>query len=546
MIVLEALSKALMADELSELKLPSGKMHGPTPDSTGFTLRRRAELAQIETGEMVQRRNSHRSDDQSIVNEVLYIAQRAVDPSPSPVDDRHATAFAHSPLNHYGLSNIAQRSAHESADSTTDYEGWTPPEQYNGSQGIATISPSVVARQPDRHLTTTSGNTWVSAVGSSVDQQHRANLTIAVLQRAMARQIQLVPEAQETLFMKLANAYRERMTVILAARVMRKELSWATLRRDISEQRTDDLNHLMGVRIFPTVVAVRAVWEQIFIKIAHTAGVEILVGKNGEVGYWPLRKIISYFLSDADLRSCVTTPRIDNKVCIVFTLEQYRNACTHGSIEPITLTGEGAQLLDNCANMELNELNELAELDMAASMAETIDSDAGLDMSLDGDEPIAAPMEETLGAVAPSVVAVAPVVAPAVVAASSTAAAPPAAAAVTAVTAVSDGSEDTHLDNHDRDIKLLTALSYEPPTGHTLHSVIDQQLVEVEVQDGTYKRQDSKYVTVHGARKTNLTASEELTFLPLADLTIRGMIDAGAQMGKAGGGGLTVACGSYL
>eukprot|EP01046_Picozoa_sp_COSAG06_P059734 COSAG06_NODE_12458_length_1379_cov_1.157812_3_plen_191_part_01 len=135
MIVLEALSKALMADELSELKLPSGKMHGPTPDSMGFTLRRRAELAQIETGEMVQRRNSHRSDDQSIVNEVLYIAQRAVDPSPSPVDDRHATAFAHSPLNHYGLSNIAQRSAHESADSTTDYEGWTPPEQYNGSQG---------------------------------------------------------------------------------------------------------------------------------------------------------------------------------------------------------------------------------------------------------------------------------------------------------------------------------------------------------------------------------------------------------------------------
>ena len=91
----------------------------------------------------------------------------------------------------------------------------------------------------------------------------------------------------------LANSYRRRMTVVLAARI---------LTRDISEQRTDDLNHLMGVRIFPTFADVRKVWEEIFIKIARSAGVEVLLGLNGEVGYWPLRKIISYVLSDDDLR----------------------------------------------------------------------------------------------------------------------------------------------------------------------------------------------------------------------------------------------------
>jgi hypothetical protein len=40
--------------------------------------------------------------------------------------------------------------------------------------------------------------------------------------------------------------------------VMRKTLSWSQLRQFISDQRTQDINHLLGERIFPTEEQVRS------------------------------------------------------------------------------------------------------------------------------------------------------------------------------------------------------------------------------------------------------------------------------------------------
>ena len=318
----------------------------------------------------------------STVNDLLYMAHRLVDPCGGSAQGT-AAAFAHEPLDHYGISVAMQRKNHEddSEDGAHSYDGWITPENFATNRGLPDPLRSTHVAGRDRHQKYAPGNTWISPISSSADRIKRANLTIAVLQQGIARQVFHVPEAQESKYCKLANAYRERMTVVLAARVIRKELSWSRLRTDISEQKEEELNKLNGVRIFPTFVAVRKVWEQIFLKIAHGAGVEVFKGEKGEVAYWPLRLIIKYFLDDADLFSTLRPPLLEDSVCVVLTPVQLRSAETHGTLKPLTITGDGATLLDSLTAGEAPD-GDLADLQWSNDVGGdgwSMDVDAGVD-----------------------------------------------------------------------------------------------------------------------------------------------------------------------
>ena len=64
---------------------------------------------------------------------------------------------------------------------------------------------------------------------------------------------------------------------------MRKTLSWNELRQFISDQRTEDINHLCGLRIFPTEQQVRDEYDEICTKIATRCSIETHKGENGEL-----------------------------------------------------------------------------------------------------------------------------------------------------------------------------------------------------------------------------------------------------------------------
>ena len=165
------------------------------------------------------------ADSMSTVNDLLYMAHRLVDPCGGSAQGT-AAAFAHEPLDHYGISVAMQRKNHEddSEDGAHSYDGWITPENFATNRGLPDPLRSTHVAGRDRHQKYAPGNAWISPISSSADRIKRANLTIAVLQQGIARQVFHVPEAQESKYCKLANAYRERMTVVLAARVIRKEL----------------------------------------------------------------------------------------------------------------------------------------------------------------------------------------------------------------------------------------------------------------------------------------------------------------------------------
>jgi len=242
-------------------------------------------------------------------------------------------------------------------------------------QEVPAPTPSIFSKPPDSEGKFSPGNTWLSPVAKSVDKVARADRTIEFLERCIDYQMTATPECTRNRRVEAAKRHRRKLAVVLAFRVMRNDLSWNRLRRDIREQNEEDINELCGTRIFPTMDEVRKIWKEIYLRISVSAGVQTISGENGEVGWWPIKDIIRYFLDDEDLRSTCDSPILGKMITLRLEPEAFRRAVLQNPIAasaaPMTIDGPGSQILTlsieeatpQADEMEMDGLNPEDERD---------------------------------------------------------------------------------------------------------------------------------------------------------------------------------------
>ena len=117
--------------------------------------------------------------------------------------------------------------------------------------------------------------------------------------------------------------------------------------------------------------------KQIYSDTVATAGVQTVMGENGEVGYWPLRKIIPFVLNDPDLYTCMHFPKASATRTLVLPKERYEEilreaetgsemgseAETSGVVGGVQSHQSGTSSLSDDGLMETDQLLELFDDD---------------------------------------------------------------------------------------------------------------------------------------------------------------------------------------
>eukprot|EP01043_Picozoa_sp_COSAG02_P062886 COSAG02_NODE_8788_length_2444_cov_2.973561_2_plen_405_part_00 len=101
--------------------------------------------------------------------------------------------------------------------------------------------------------------------------------------------------------------YRERYADLMALRVVRGELSLHRVRLFVSDQRQQELNHLLSYRIQPVesdvYTRVKNLWAA-----TKEMGVQSITGINGEAGLWKLSSVLNTVLCNEMLSSALSCP----------------------------------------------------------------------------------------------------------------------------------------------------------------------------------------------------------------------------------------------
>jgi hypothetical protein len=122
-----------------------------------------------------------------------------------------------------------------------------------------------------------------------------------------------------------AEKYRESYADMMALRVVRGELSLTRVRSFVSDQRHNELNHLLSFRIQPSLNSV--VDRVRALRLAtRSLGVKTIRGINGEAGLWPVSSILNTVLCNEMLRRAVQCPIRTDCLAIQFDARYFR-AC---------------------------------------------------------------------------------------------------------------------------------------------------------------------------------------------------------------------------
>ena len=142
--------------------------------------------------------------------------------------------------------------------------------------------------------------------------------------------------------------YRERYADLMALRVVRGELSLHRVRLFVSDQRQQELNHLLSYRIQPVesdvYTRVKNLWAA-----TKKMGVQSITGINGEAGLWKLSSVLNTVLCNEMLSSALSCPVREGCFAVHFDKRYF-----HKKIRQVPSATKHEQLMNVLSFLNIN------------------------------------------------------------------------------------------------------------------------------------------------------------------------------------------------